>query len=648
MFRFKSPGLLIRISHLILVQIIFIFVALALVLFDTGDKNSVTEYYSRTGQNIHSSSLPLFSLLRDSAGLPRIDSSTIAEVNNHVNKNSIISDVDVFLYNTVYGHDSLIHLADKNGDNMHKFSLPVISYGSSSPDTDTFRKPYWAALSSDGKYLAYFIRSENINDKFGLVVICPNTLSGTLQNSQAKWLFLLFLFAALISLLIINLIFRGIRRPLGRLVEAFEKTARGQEYYITEEAEDKEISRLTKAYNKMSQILAEKQRKLSVANRELVKSNKSLVESESILTALVDYSPDPIVVTDLDDQVIIYNQQAARDFGYNQNDMLGKRISNIFSVPGSSRPHTKSDSENEEAQEIICRRRDGGRFPALLRHTALGPEGSQPIAMLYFIKNISESRNYQNMILKLDRIASRGKMARDIAHEINNYLAVLQGNLELLPMILAKNDMPKFEQKLNVMKDTVTKISNFTDGLTQFSDENSEFRKEDLNQLVENLVAFVRPQNKFDDILIGTNLSENLPLVEIDAGQIQLLLVNLLYNSAESLVDFDGTRWIIISTALDESSQHVQLKVADSGPGIASEYFDRLFIYRFTTKRKSNGQGLITCKSVVDNHKGEISYHTGDESKAIFMVKIPVKRIIDKSTAVTSDAGYGLPEAPTK
>jgi signal transduction histidine kinase len=260
-----------------------------------------------------------------------------------------------------------------------------------------------------------------------------------------------------------------------------------------------------------------------------------------------------------------------------------------------------------------------------LVQTPLGPEGCPPIAVLHFIKNISESENYQSMILKLDRIASKGKMARDIAHEINNYLAILQGNLELLPLVIAKGDEVKTEQKLSLMRDTVAKISNFTDGLTKFSDENSEFEKEDLNQLVENLIAFIKPQNRFDEILIGTNLAENIPLVEIDAGQFQHLLLNLIYNAADSLATFEGTRWLIISTSLDDSGEAVYIKVSDSGPGVDPDNIQKLFVTRFSTRRQGNGLGLITCKNMVDNHRGEISYHTSDESQAIFQVRIPVK-----------------------
>ena len=625
MTRIKSPGLLIRISHLILIQIVFIFSALALVLFYPSAQNSVSENYSRQGHKILDATSILANMIKSDSGGVYVDSQVILEAERCLRADISLSRVDLICRDSKSGNDSLIHLAHQEGIT----ETPHVINSIGNPNHDLFRTssgPIVSVLSPDGEYLEYYVKPEGTKSDYIILVTSHNTLSGTLRNNQAEFIFLLFLFSALISLLIINLIFKGIKRPLSHLLQAFEKTASGVEDYLVEEEGDKDIRALAVAFNKMSHSLTEKQRKLSFANKETLKSNRALAESESILTALVDYSPDAVIVSDLEDQVIIYNQQTARDFGYNQTDMLGKKISNLFTIPVSLRKSAATAVETAEGQEVICRRRDGGRFPALLVHTELGPDGNKPIAMLYFVKNISESRNYQNMILKLDRIASRGKMARDIAHEINNYLAVIQGNLELLPIILEKNDLEKALKKVTVMRETVGKISKFTDGLTQFSDENSEFRKEDLNQLIENLVAFLKPQNRFDEILIGTNLAENLPLVEIDASQIQLLLVNLIYNSAESLAGFTGTRWIIISTSFEESSNQVYLKVSDSGPGVSQDDIPKLFATRFSTRRNGNGLGLITCKNVVDTHRGEISYHTGDESKAIFVTRFPASR----------------------
>ena len=621
----KGPGLLIRISHLILIQIVFIFSALALVLFYPGENNSISDRYSRHNQKILNSTIILANMIQADSSGAHIDSQVIAEAERCLQADKNLMGIDLLSHSSLTSRDSLISLARRSGSSVYS-SITNTADNLISRIFSTGPGSLSASLSPDGKRIEYYIRPESNKANYLILVTSKNIMAAPLQNNQAEFLFLLFLFSALISLLIINLIFKGVKRPLARLLQAFEKTAAGEEEYLVDEEGDKDIQGLARAINKMSQSLSEKQKKLSIANREMMKANKALLESESILTALVDYSPDAIIVTDLDDQVIIYNQQAAKDFGYSQTDMLGKKMSNLFTLPAANRKVESPATDILYEQEIICRRRDGGRFPALLVHATLGPDGSKPIAILHFVRNISESRNYQNMILKLDRVASRGKMARDIAHEINNYLAVLQGNLELLPMILEKDDHEKTLTKVNVMRETVGKISKFTDGLTQFSDENSEFHKEDLNQLIENLVAFLKPQNRFDEVLIGTNLAENLPLVEIDSSQVQLLLVSLIYNASESLAGFEGTRWIIISTSYEEASHEVCVKISDSGPGVSVDDIPKLFVTRFSTRRNGNGLGLITCKNVVDNHRGEISYHTGDESKAIFVVRIPASR----------------------
>jgi len=624
MLQFRSPSLLIRISHLILIQIIFIFSALALVIFYPQNADSPAMQYSDLNQKILTASQYICERLKNTPRVSEIQPDLLAEIGQRVSADGLISDADLIWVDSITGKDSLIHLGISETDYSYS-EVPAGAYKYILSFLNSTGKPFLRVITRDGKYLVYAVRADGEIRNYALILTAANVPTSTAQNSQAYLLFLLFLVSALISLLIINLIYKGIKKPLNQLLEGFEKTAAGQDIQV-EETGDFQIRSLIHAFNEMSWKLSNKRAELAEVNHQLVKANRSLIESESILTALVDYSPDAIIVTDLDDQVIIYNQATARDFGYNQSNMMGRKMTNLIPVFNNSKTVAGVDNDIPESQEVICRRKDGSKFPAVLIHTTLGPEGSRPIAMLYFIRNISESTNYQDMILKLDRIASKGKMARDIAHEINNYLAILQGNLELVPLFLAKNDMAKLDQKLRVMKDTVAMISNFTDGLTRFSDENSEFAKEDLNQLIENLIAFLKPQNKFDNISICTNLSENLPLAEIDCSQIQLLIVNLMRNSAEAMAESTDGKWIVISTSYDESTQVVTIKFADSGPGVNEEYIPALFVRRFSSKRDGNGLGLITCKNIVENHKGEIKYSGNDDSKSIFTISFPVSR----------------------
>jgi len=631
MFGIKSPSLLIRISHLILIQIVFIFTALALVfIYPENDLPPARQYSSLTDE-ITAASHYIHKLIEPVTDYTNLPHNTSMEIQKFVDENDFITNIDLVFPETQTGVNRLVQLAYSEDRDYYAFysGAPAKIDGSVFSFLNSRKEPILSSITNDGEYINYFIRSEKGDGEMALIFRTPNSITVSSRNSQAYLLLLLFLISALISLLIINLISDGIKKPLAQLIEGFEKTAAGQEFFV-EEKGDKQIKVLARAFNSMSRTLTEKQNELADANYELIKTNQNLIESESILTKLVDYSPDAIIVTDLDDHILIYNQAAAREFGSEKSNMTGKRMTSFVSVSNETE---KLNDLGKEFSETICRRLDGSRFPALLVHTPLGMENGKPMAMLYFIKNISESENYKGMILKLDRIATRGKMARDIAHEINNYLAVLQGNLELIPMILAKNDTDKVVQKVDIMKETVGKITNFTSGLTRFSDENSEFEAEDLNQLIENLVAFLKPQNKFDDITITTNLAENIPLVEIDSSQIQHLLVNLINNAAEAVsqMGMGGDKWIVISTLYNENSREVSIKISDGGLGIKDEYITKLFINRFSTKREGTGLGLITCKNIVDNHQGEISYHSSDESKSVFTVKFRVVRQITES-----------------
>ncbi len=624
MGKIKGPGLLLRISHLILIQVFFIFAALSLVLFYPQESDLPASDISEIEKKSNVFSSRVAGLIADKTIAAGLDSLTTESIRRIARKENMLISLELYSASSIKNYERLFSYKNRSHPNYDStlFSKEVLGSAVSNLLINISSKNiYW---SSGNNFLTYMTEQSANDNKYILIARTARIQSTTNENTQGYLLLLLFLISTLISLLIIHLISIGIRKPLEQLIAGFDETASGKLHIIPEEQGDKSIRRLSQAFNKMSLILSRQQNKLAETNRELLRVNKSLLYSESILTALVDYSPDAIIVTDLEDQILIYNQAAARDFGYNQRSMMGKKISNLLPLGKLRNDSSLTESENYDGLEIICKRRDGSRFPAMLVHTPLGSDINNPMAFLYFIKNIAESDKYQDMILRLDRIASKGKMARDIAHEINNYLAILQGNLELLPIILSGDNPEKTTEKIELMKKTVNNITTFTEGLSRFSDENSQFEKEDLNQLIENLLAFMKPQNKFDNIYIGSNLSEDLPMVEIDTAQIQHLIVNLVSNSAEAIAESEGKKWIVISTALDESGDYFYIKIADSGPGIDEVYLDRLFIGRFSSRREGTGLGLITCKNIVNNHKGEISYHSSDESKAIFIIIIPV------------------------
>jgi C4-dicarboxylate-specific signal transduction histidine kinase len=251
-------------------------------------------------------------------------------------------------------------------------------------------------------------------------------------------------------------------------------------------------------------------------------------------------------------------------------------------------------------------------------------DNQRELARIYVCRDITESRDFQKMMIRLDRYYTRGEMAGDIAHEINNYLAVLMGNVELLPLLLKKGDQRKIDRKLEVMWTTLEKIARFADGLLDGPPDTARLEPTSINQVVENVIAFLKPQNKFDTVNVVKDLATDVPVIYVDRAQIQQLLVNLIYNAAEALAEKEGERTIVVATATadPENSPGVRVVIRDNGPGVAPDKENLLFKTRFTTKQRGHGIGLITCRKIVDNHAGSISYRR--EDGAVFSFVLPV------------------------
>jgi two-component system sensor histidine kinase HydH len=344
--------------------------------------------------------------------------------------------------------------------------------------------------------------------------------------------------------------------------------------------------------------------------------------------------------------VVVFNRKAAEAFGYSTEEALALSVDELFTRPVAVRKYGGSDGRDEVCHEVVCRTKDGSQFPAYLAAAPVMSVSGDPAAQLFILNDISESKNFQEMMVKLDRYYTRGEMAGDIAHEINNYLAVLSGNLELMPLFMKRGEKDKIESKLSLMKKTVDKIARFTDGLMDVDQGNPRFAQTDVNQLIQNMLAFVKPQNRFDRVEIHADLASDVPLIEIDAGMTQQILINLLHNASDAISETDqpGDVWVSSRLCSTESGKSVRIEVRDSGPGVSEENIDKLFRQRFTTKRKGHGYGLVSCQRIMESHGGKIRYNAS--SGSAFLVEFPVGHAC-ASTALGLESEVTVPSEIT-
>jgi two-component system sporulation sensor kinase A len=476
-------------------------------------------------------------------------------------------------------------------------------------------------------YYYYFA----INDKIPAVfsTVFEHKFLVTSKKRIIYYFVILFQAALLVSLLLIYLINNKFKNPINRLIKGFEKTTRGEVFYMVESDNEGEIGKLSSSFNKMSKILFDKESQLKNYTGQLKRANNNLKESQEFLSQIIDRSPSSIITASTNGEIKIFNRKASEEFKIDYIDAIGKNINDLFTHPIEEIIANHDENLPDDVIEILCKRSNGTLFPAYLIHAPVFDRKGVKVAHLYFIRDISESKNFQDMMIRIDRYYTRGEMAGDIAHEINNFLTILSGNLELLPLLIKKDNPEKLKSKLELMRSTLTRISSFTEGLMDVGEAENNFVKADVNQLIQTVITFLQPQNKFDEIVFETELATDIPLVELDQGKIQQVLVNLINNGAEAMAQIERDKKLKLATSYSEQEgmPRVIISINDNGDGIPEEKQDILFDKRFTTKRKGHGIGLITCYKLIQAHKGDIKY--SNDNGARFDIELPVSQFED-------------------
>jgi len=237
----------------------------------------------------------------------------------------------------------------------------------------------------------------------------------------------------------------------------------------------------------------------------------------------------------------------------------------------------------------------------------------------------------QNALARGEQMASLGKLAATVAHEVNNPLFGILTFSRLCSKAVAESSVdeelrkPLLEQ-LEVITNESRRCGEIMRNLLAFARQAPLHRQlNDLNELVRRADRLIRHQFDIQSVQVETNLAENLGRVECDAGQIQQVILVLLVNAAEAMPN-GGSLQITTERAPGEPS--IRLRVRDTGPGISREMQQHIFAPFFTTKedRQSTGLGLAVAKGILDQHGGSIEVNSREGEGAEFIVTLPVQQ----------------------
>ncbi len=244
--------------------------------------------------------------------------------------------------------------------------------------------------------------------------------------------------------------------------------------------------------------------------------------------------------------------------------------------------------------------------------------------LIIAIEDITEKTILENYVTISEKLIAKGEMAASIGHELNNFLAIISNNAELLQIRLQKNEMEKAERSVQAILDNIGKIKRFTDNLMDLSKLDQELVSYNLNHLIDDLLFTIKSQQRFKKVGFVVRMSPEIPEIEIDVGQIQQVFLNLLYNAADALDGSGGKSEIVLTTRREGAS--VVATVRDSGCGIPLENLEKIFEPHFSTKQHGHGLGLSNCKRIVENHGGQITVVSKPGEYTEFKIVLPINR----------------------
>jgi signal transduction histidine kinase len=384
---------------------------------------------------------------------------------------------------------------------------------------------------------------------------------------------------------------------------------------------------------------------LSAEINERIRVDKVLLKAGALQRAILSSANFSSIATDAHGVIQIFNIGAERMLGYTAAEVINRvtpaDLSDRFELiaraaslsiefgtpitPGFEALVFKASRGIEDIYELTYVRKDASRFPAVVSVTALRDAQDAIIGYLLIGTDNSARKQAEEALLRSEMLASAGRMAASIAHEINNPLEAMMNTLYLVRSTPNLPDQARLY--LDIADGELMRIAHITRQTLGFYREFTAATSNSAADLVTSVVDLLKSKIQASGATVLQQCDEPLHILGI-AGELRQILANLLANSLDA-VGHNCRIIIRTSPSLDPATgqSRIRLSVSDGGHGITPATAKQMFDPFFTTKGTvGTGLGLWVCKQLVDKNGGNIrvrSRTTGPRHGTTFSITLP-------------------------
>jgi two-component system sensor histidine kinase PilS (NtrC family) len=416
----------------------------------------------------------------------------------------------------------------------------------------------------------------------------------------------------------VNLEFYGIISPVPFLTQAIDAPAQGYLFFTT-------LSHICAFYIVafLSDFLSQRVRNTFL---ELVSKSQDLTALQTFHQNVIEHMGSGLLVLDMDKKILSANLSGLKILETGHQSVYGKKLDDLFILNNTEALPAQEGNDNAEINtNATCLVEENRKKEIALASSFYRDSFNRILGYIVIFQDVTAIKRMEENVTRSERLASIGRIAAGLAHEIRNPLGSISGSLQLLKQgSEGENNKKESNEKLMsiILRETERLNNIIGNFLSSASPRDKKVEGIILSDIIgEALLLFKNDLEYREKVEITTELDDTA-IVNADPEALKQVFWNMVLNSAQAMEKKGNIS--ITMKRMRNPAGNMEIRFSDDGKGISEADAMRIFEPFYTTKESGTGLGLSSALKIIENHNGTISIAHNKPSGTVFIIRLPL------------------------